>query len=299
MKKLFIPLLAIGLLAGCSKDESKLPEDNGSVRIELSAGVPAVTKSPVNNGDKFTVAVAGWESESSVDYATAPEWYNTLEITASATNTPVELNPVRTYHADNAVKTHILAWHPAGEPANGKITFTNTDGQTDAMTASHIVGSARDYQNKVLAFTHPTTQLIFLVKADNSLDSDTKIRSIKVKSVQIPVGFDITANGGLEVRYAGAADLSIPGIAEEAIAGTAAQAGNPVMIKPLAGNKIMLDVETSKASFSNVEAAIDDDTDFMPGKAYAITLTFKQSVVELKATVTPWDYSGSGSGIIE
>ena len=57
-------------------------------------------------------------------------------------------------------------------------------------------------------------------------------------------------------------------------------------------------VETSAATFDNVVATIQDDERFKEGKAYAITLTFKQQAVGLSATVDEWT-EGSGSAEVE
>ena len=300
MKKTITPTLAIILLAGCTEDNGRPgiePGQDGLVPITTRT-VSATTKAPVNTGDGFTAGIAGWESDATADYTAVPTWYNTAEITASTSPAGITLNPTRTYHADPSVKTYMAAWHPAGEPADGLVTFANTDGQVDAMTAAPVSGSARDYEGKTLAFSHPTTQIKFLVVADASLDAGTRIESITIKQAQLPVGFDLSS-GTPAVTYAAAADLPVPAITPAEITATAAQAGAPVMIKPLAGNQMTLDVTTSEAHFANVVATIDDDTDFQPGKAYAITLTFRQADILLKATVTPWDYSGQGSGIIE
>lgn len=70
------------------------------------------------------------------------------------------------------------------------------------------------------------------------------------------------------------------------------------MIKPMTGNTVTLRIETSAATFDNVVATIADDTDFKEGKAYTITLTFKQQSLNLTATVAEWT-QGSGSAEVE
>ena len=60
-----------------------------------------------------------------------------------------------------------------------------------------------------------------------------------------------------------------------------------------------VNVETSTASFKNVTVTIDDDTKFLPGKAYTVTLTFQQKEILLKAAVTAWNDSGTGAATIE
>ena len=65
MKKTIIPLLAIMVLAGCTKDDGNsgnTPTAGDLVPISLST-TSATTKAPVNTGDAFTAAIAGWESD--------------------------------------------------------------------------------------------------------------------------------------------------------------------------------------------------------------------------------------------
>lgn len=66
--------------------------------------------------------------------------------------------------------------------------------------------------------------------------------------------------------------LDVPGIpADKEISTTAAVVGEPVMIRPMSGNTVTLRIETSSATFERVTATIDDDTNFVEGKAYTIT----------------------------
>ena len=70
------------------------------------------------------------------------------------------------------------------------------------------------------------------------------------------------------------------------------------MIEPFKGNTMSLDVRTSATLYEDVQVIIDEDSDFQPGKAYTITLTFTQESISLKASVTEWT-TGTGSGIVE
>lgn len=200
------------------------------------------------------------------------------------------------YHAEDNIKTYMKAWHPAGTPADGKVTFSNTDGTVDALLAGEVVGSKRDNTGKVLQFAHKTTQLKFKAVADASLAAGTTVDKITVLNAQLPTGFDLAADA---VTYAQAASLTVPGLDTPVeITTTAADAGAPVMIQPMTGNTVTLKIETSTATFDNVVATIADDTDFKEGKAYTITLTFKQQSLNLTATVAEWT-QGSGSAEVE
>lgn len=296
-----LPLAAIVLLSGCSKsDEGGAGMQGDPVAIRLNSGIMEVaTKAAVDAGSSFTASVAGWETEGTVDYTTSERrWYNTATITATTAvpGSAVTLNPARYYHANDNIKTYMKGWYPAGEPTDGVVTFENTDGTVDPMITAAVSGSKTDAGSKNLVFNHPTTQIKFEVVAGTGLASDTKVRSISIHNAQLPTGFDLSDNS---LSYASAATLSVPHLSETAITATATAVGAPVMIKPFAGRTMTLDVTTSHASFSNVTATIDEDTDFQPGKAYTITLTFSQKEIVLTATVTAWDNTGSGSATIE
>lgn len=299
-------MLAIAALAGCSKNENNGGEPiGGSTAIILSAGVPTGsiapnTKAPIDAGSTFTAGIAGWESNASVDYTQAVTWSsNAANISANATAQSITLTPTQVYNADNAVKTYMKAWYPEGTRSGSTVTFTNTDGSVDAMLAPAISGSKNDRTNKTLAFAHKTTQLKFMVKEGDGLAANTTITSITVKNAELPTGFNLATD---IVTYASAADLTVAGItAGSLVIGTTPAGdavGNPVMIKPITGNTVTLDVVTNNATYTGVTATIDTDTNFVVGKAYTITLTFGQSELSLKASVAEWT-TGTGSGSVE
>lgn len=297
-------MLALAALVGCSKSENETGnsgEEGNSTPIVLSAGIPTATVTPgsravVETNTAFTAGVAGWETSEAVAYGNDTTWYTTANITASTTAHTVTLVAPQVYNANDGIKTYMKAWYPAGTPAAGKVTFNNTDGTVDAMLAGEVVGSKSDNQDKVLNFAHKTTQLKFAVVADASLAGGTTINKISVLDAELPIGFDLIAN---TVTYAAAATLDVPGIPEDKEISTMATViGQPVMIKPMTGNNVSLKIETSTATFDNVTATIDGDTNFVEGKAYTITLTFKQQSLSLSATVAEWT-TGTGSANVE
>lgn len=300
MKQTIILLLALVALASCSQSENEDIQSGSNVPVTLSAGMPTAIIRPdsravIETGNQFTAGVAGWETAGQVNYSSRP-WYTTAEIEASTAPQTVSLQSAQVYQADNAIKTYMKAWHPDGQPtAEGKVTFTNTDGSVDALLAGEVVGSKNDHTGKVLQFKHKTTQLKFKVVAEASLEAGTTLKEITVLGAELPTGFDLAADA---LTYAAAGALTVSGITDQEITGTATEAGQPVMIKPMTGNKVHLKIQTSAATFDDVVAAIDNDGNFLEGKAYTITLTFRQQAVGLTATVDEW-ISGSGSAEIE
>lgn len=297
--QILLSFLAAGvLLAGCSKNESGDPSDGGRVPIRLGSGVAMVSKTPVNNGTEFTAGIAGWENTSTETYAAAPLWNTTIQTTANATTAQtVTWTKQYYYNADENTTTYMKAWYPAGTLSGTSVTFPNTVGDVDALLAPVVSGTKNNKDGKVLAFAHQTAQINFKVKAGTGLAANTKLRSIKIKSVQLPTGFDLKKTGAAAVTYATAADLTVPGITADAttIAATAASVGSPVMIKPITGNTFSIDVETNNATYTGKTVTVTG-SNIEAGTAYDVTLTFTQSTIELKATVTAWkDATGSAN----
>lgn len=310
-------VLAAACVCACSKDgcEGSLePAEGGAIR--LNAGVPSADvrgKGPINNGSKFTPAVAGWENSASETYGSAPTWATTAsEITASASASAVTLAEAQYYSSDRSVTTYMKAWYPRGTLSNGTVTFSASDtdfagdGTDDVLLAPQVSGSREDVSPKTLSFAHLTTQLKFCVVGEKSLASGVSVTGITLKSVSVPGSI---ALGTDKLSGAAAADLPLPGLstssgvsipvpASGAASAEAVSAGDPVMICPPAGNSISVDVTTSLASYSNVSVTIDSDAGFVAGKAYTITLTFRQTGISLSATVADWT-TGSGSGTVE
>lgn len=303
MKRLAIAVLAIAALAGCTENISQ-PKGNpegGAVPVTLSAGIGtdvpmnAPTKAPVESTDNFIAAVGGWTTNGTVDYAQDTTWFSrTSSIAGNAKQAPVTLTPAQVYEPDDAYKTYMKAWYPDSLPTGGEVSFSNADGSVDVMLASEIVGSKWDKEGKELVFNHLTTQLKFNL-VDKSLVLPTTVEYIRIKGAELPVGIDLTADA---LICSPAADLDVPEAAGVAITEEGVLAGQPVMIRPMDGNTVTLDIKTDNALYEGVTATIDGDASFLPGKAYTITLNFIQEEVELTATVTEWDNTGKGSGTI-
>lgn len=297
--RILLSFLAAGvLLSGCSKNESGDPSDGGRVPIRLGSGVATVSKAPVTgpviSGTQFEAGIAGWENTATETYAAAPLWNTTIQTTANAEEgQAVTWTAQQYYNADEGTATYMKAWYPAGTLSGTTVTFSNTDGDVDALLAPVVSGTklTKDDPDKVLAFAHRTAQINFKVQAGAGLAANTTLRSIKIKDAQLPTGFDLTKEITADdvVTYSTAADLTVPGITADAvtIAETAAPAGNPVMIKPISGNTFSIDVETNNATYTGQTVTVTG-TNVEAGTAYDVTLTVGQSGISLKATVTAW-----------
>lgn len=298
---LFLSLAAGVILSGCSKDEyvggnaSDVTTDE-LVPIRMGSGIATtVSKAFVTSGTEFTAGIAGWENTASETYAAAPLWNTTIQTTAdAATEQVVSWADQKYYNADENTSTYMKAWYPAGTLTGTTVNFENTDGSVDALLAPAVSGSKNNKDGKVLAFAHMTAQIKFRVKAGAGLDAATKLRSITIKSVQLPTGFDLTKDIGEAVTYDEVADLSVPNIAADAvIIGDETPVGSEVMIKPITGTTFTVDVVTDKATYTDQTVTVDGEN-IAAGMAYDVLLTFTQSDIALTATVAGWtDKQGS------
>ncbi len=324
MKKILLSLLALTALAGCSKNESN-ETPSGAVPIRLGADVEVSSKAPVISGSSVEAGIAGWETTTAVSYATTPTWYDgQIKTTAHpSTGQAVtwENSTQKYYNADENVTTYLKAWYPRGtvdvsSPTAPKVTFSNTDGSVDALLAPAISGTKLDAANKTLAFIHKTAQIKFQVIAGDGLAAGTKVKSIKLNGVSLPTGFDLTKDAAADdaVTYTAAAGGALAVTFDKnsgnpidipAKGTTAVEVGQPAMIQPVADNStVTLDIVTVKSDGTTTAATYTgkafttDNSKIEAGKAYTVTLTFSQTAVALKATITDWT-SASGEGTIE
>ncbi|WP_281670563.1 fimbrillin family protein [Rikenella microfusus] len=300
MNRIILPIMALAALTGCSKNGAHTANTDDRVPVRLGAGVEVQAKAPVNTGMSFEAAVAAWETSApTVDYGAATAWRQTVTITADPTAAQtVVLDPARYYRPDPAVRTYIHAWYPAGTwNGDGTVSIDAQGGETDPMIAPQVSGSSKDNGEKNLAFSHPTTQIKFMVAAGEGLAAGTRIEGITIKDAVLPTGFDL--NAGSVTYAASAADLPVPGLVAAEI-GTAAPAGHPVMIRPIDRSFFFVDVAVSGYVFRDVRVDVAaPDTRFEAGKAYTITLTVRQREISLKATTAEWDYKGGGGAVLE
>lgn len=307
---LTVALAFTAVLSGCTKSEPAAQPHGPAIELKAGVTAPAAagahaatpaegTRSAVNDGDTFTAAVAGWETSGAPDYAAPCTWLSTFTAPAG-TAQAVMLTPTRYYSGNSGVRTYMKAWYPAGTlGAGGKVSFADTpDGQTDVMLAAQIAGSG-DSPPGELDFRHCLTQLRFRIASAKDLADVVTLTSITVKQAQLPTGIDLANDG---VIYAGAANLPVPGIAGAprfTPPGTAA--GLPLLIKPFGQNYLTVDVVTSLGLHENIRATIDSDTQFIPGKAYTITLTYTgvdARPLGVTVTVSPWqDVPGGNSDL--
>lgn len=309
MKQLIFSLLALTALAGCSQSENGIDKDT-PVAIQLTSGIGVITRATVTNGaigagDDVTAQIEFWETTTTPTYTDASTWKSDAKVTDGANAQAITLNPLVYYNADDAVKSFIKGWYPKIASNDGTVTIPNTDGTVDVLLSNAVSGSKKTNVSNALVFNHQTAQLIFKVLKGEGLLDGTKIKSITVKGAKVPTSIALATD---VVTYTPVTDLAVPSLTIAEIKATddaTAIAGLPVMIEPVGDNTTLtLDIETVKADGTTVAATYTgvkfttDAGKLEKGKAYTITLTFKQNNVELTAKITPWaNASGQGDVI--
>lgn len=265
-------LLAAGVLLvaiGCKRETPVL---SGPVEIRLLSGIRADqrSKSPIVSGDVFAAQVCGWEGVTEVVWSDSPAWVGSSTIKADANVREMLLEPVQTYHMLGHTTT-IRAWHPAGVVGQGQVLFDNPSADLDVVSTQVVSGSLSAPVAQALIFEHKTTQLRFEALNDQWTEGE-KIMRIDVKAVQIPRGIDFSTGDLVSLA---AQDVPLLGIAAEGVVLDPGRTplGRPVMLVPISGNTILLDITTTKKVYSNVTITTTD-ANFEPGRSYLVTLTF-------------------------
>ena len=299
-------ILLSGLLilaTGCSKqDPAKTPTQAVPIRLEASTA----SKAAVATGDRFTAAVAGWETAGNTgpDYTAEPTWLSKAGITASETIQAVTLTPGQHYSTGEGIRTCMKAWYPAGTlTAKGIVSFAGddsytADGSCDVLLSNPVEGSKDDAGGKTLTFRHPLSQLRFCIVADRTEGISTTLLSILVKEARIPSGIRLAQD---ELIYADPAGILLRGIPASGIpiTPTVQKAGLPLLLKPFDGSMFLADITTPEQTYTDVTVAIDGDAAFVPGKAYTVTLTFiTGKPVGVKVSIGRWQEIDAGEGEI-
>lgn len=300
----FMALVSMGLLflSGCSQsgDAPDVPQV-GDRQIRLSAGLSLVTRGVLGDDARFTVAVGGWETSGEAVYSSPQSWVSTAAVSGAPAGGDLVLSPERYYSQNGSVKTFMKAWYPSGTLTNGEVAFHTSqdyigDGTDDILVSTRAVGSALDADVKNFTFRHLTSQFRFVLTCDELFEAyGYKIRTITIRNAGVPKGLNIVT----DKLICDSRDLTVPGIdGTKSITRQPASAGIPVMIEPFAGDILLLDVTTDEVTYRDVPVKISD-ADAKAGKSYTVTLDFKGFKVNATASVTPWDYTGTGSADVE
>lgn len=183
MKKIYLPLLAAMLLAGCTQNEVTQTPVNGEVELKLKSSALAIdgsTRAPFE-GEGGTVAVPlvtkVLVKEQANDYTGL---YNTADDKITFTDgTQTGFTTTKYYYPSDGTGLDICGLYPyaATGTAAGQwdLTATNAafafNGSQDVMAAAQVTTTKAQAQASTyptLAFSHLLTKLIIKVKAEDA-----------------------------------------------------------------------------------------------------------------------------------
>lgn len=332
------PILAVmGLvvLAGCSNNEFEEGPAvaAGETPIIIRTGV--ATKAVVATGNDVTAtfALISSQTEPKADAwnAFVPRKANTLtelgafaDYKADAANVStgifeanateaqaISFNPALYYNktdqgSNDFEKAYLVGVAPSGTVVTGgTLTFSVKDGEQDIMYASQIdkgIHSEAQSNANVFTFNHQTGQVSFSVKKEEKLTDLVTVKSIKLKSVQLPASIKL-ADGA--VTYDNPADLTLPNVINsQAVTVEGVATGNPVMIAPIAALTIdvTISIKGADKTYTNVPVTFTDEkgTGVTKGNASLVTILVKEPATSTEvpitatATVVAWGTGNSG-----
>ena len=331
MKKyLVLATMGLTVLAGCSNNDfGESPVVTaGETPIVVQTGV--ATKAVVATGDEVTATFTLISSETEpkaddwnafvprkanvlgedgafADYSTDAANVSTGVFSANTTAQVISFNPVLYYNKKVAAEhAYLVGVAPSGTVSTGgNLTFSVKDGEQDVMYASQIdkgAASEAEKNENVFTFNHQTGQVSFKVNKEAAITDLVTVKSIKLKSVQLPASIKL-ADGTM--TYDTQADLTLPNVINsQAVSVEGVATGNPVMIAPIAALNIdvTIAIKGVEKTYSNVPVTFTDTkgTGVTKGNASLVTITVKEPTtstetpVTAKATVVAWGTGNSG-----
>ncbi len=320
MKSVVVLLAAGCLCAGCSTKEHL--DARGVIRL----GVENATRASINNvsdlathaGDK--VGIIGMETDSQTPAAGV--WNGALimdNVQTSGIDADGTIHWAGTYYypmeADHFVK--FCAYHPYAASGTSGDSFVAMptagqapvlhfvlDGQEDVMYAGPVVGSSKVAPDK-LTFKHVLTQLTFELEDPDGEFTGATLEGITFQDVNTRSSMDIET--GALGAWSEPKSVDMPGIASVPFAAKDAKQpiDGEIMLQP-GLPEFLITVRTSVGTFTDVKITPTQNSDgsaaatFGAEQSYRISLRFaKKTLISLGATVQPWQFGGTGSGVIE
>ena len=298
------------LLTGCSREEL---DTRGEIRLGVRstatrAAIDNVTDLSQYAGSK--VGVIGVETP-----GTGSAWDGTLTM-PNVQTTSIDTDGTlywsgKYYYPLDGTSVRFCAYHPYAatgtsganyvEQGSGNtapaLHFTIT-GAEDVMYAVPVAGS-RDQRPDKLDFRHVLTRLQFKLDDPNGNLTGQTLEGITVRGAHScsTMNIETGARGPWTIEQDLSMELTPVAISAE----SAPQAiDGSIMLEPDQSD-FTIDIATSGGTISDVKIKpTAAGARFEAGKCYEITLKFlKQTEIELSATVKPWEFGGTGEGVVE
>lgn len=324
MKKIFVSIVALAALAGCSKEEVGLPDngnETGRVAIAPRAAIEnnVVSRAAVE-GDKFTAGtdvfrlcafLSGDNAPTDWTVAAGTEAFEDLQVNCSdagtlALSTPKFYPPTGT----SAQKLWFYAYAPS---TNGTYTKGNSadkpsvsytiTGQEDIMTGqvsgdNGIGGAVNGATQKQPAFnfTHLLKKVTFKVKAGDTFDESAgiKVEKIVVKKVNTQVTLNVVDGTFSDWKAEGDLSLTLEGDDQTVISKAGAAVPGCLMFEP--GTTFTISITAGGVTYADATVTLTGTDAGKAGVSHEVTLTFHRSGITPTASITPWT-PGDDAGV--
>ena len=298
------------LLTGCSR------EDLDS-RNEIRLGVRSTaTRAAIDNVDDLSqyggtkVGILGVETSETGGTWDGPLTMPNVRTTSIGSDGTLYWSGTYYYPLDGTA-VRFCAYHPYAdtgttganylELASGNTAPTlhfTISGAEDVMYATPVAGS-RDRKADKLDFHHVLTQLQFIIDDPNGNLTGQTLEGITVQSTHTRSTMNIET--GALGAWSNEQDLVMEVSSTPIDAESAPQKIDAAIMLEPNQSDFSITVKTSGTTISDVKIKPSTEgAKFEAGKRYAITLKFlKQTEIELSATVQPWEFGGTGEGVVE
>lgn len=313
-----ISLLAVAVLAGCSKNEGetpdtpKLPIPDQTAPIALSAGIAAESAQETGTKADLSGPVTGTAFPATttnvfrltgyVGSAAPTNWATPYfkDIQVNSGDASALSLATAQYYPANGDKVYFYAYSPAattltdGTASDAPVAKYTITGQQDIMAAQVTTGIAKavtgSQSQPDLAFTHKLKQVKFKVKQDATFEANVKVTKILVIGVKNKA--NLTVSTGALAFEAGTADLTAYDNATGVTMTTAgADIPGVVMFEP--GKTFVVRVTAGGVTYADATITLDDEG--VAGNSYTVTLTFKRNSIVPSASITDWTDGGNAN----
>lgn len=338
MKKMLLPMLALGLLASCSENaDEPQPQANPNEITATMSTLDITTRAPyagtISAGNPLLARVVATQTQGNytTEYQGAEAGY--MNFTSDGnTGFCLETGSAspKFYPSDASATIYMAGLYPAADWTVAASTATHAiDGKTDIMAApetSSVKGGAVGN----LAFTHKLTQIKvqFQVEDENAADGWGTINSITLTGVNnsnttAPANSVSIALADASATFSGNAATSFYGFdgtnfTDVTFAATplTAEMTTPkavayTLCQPLTAEQVTSAndyyITVTNTTGTSRTVAVDlknvDDTssftDATAGVAFTVTLNFRATEILATASVTDWVQGGNTTVVVE
>lgn len=307
MKRIFLSIASLVLLASCSK-ETQAPSDFYSDQYsdqEITFGLsiageitPEVkTKTIADGSTDLTLQFARADQDLAGTYGSYGAAITATRTASSASaNTALVISGDTQYYLSSGKKTKITGWYPnSGTYASQTVTWTMTGAQ-DIMTAAKLEGDKTDKAITNFTFNHKTAQLQFWPFCDDATIQAAwgKITKIEVLEQQNTCIYTLTSDDATgNVTFSGAATNVFTAYSDATgklapiTSAAATQLGDAVMIAPETAPTYVLKIRVTTEKGGELTTNVPAQA-FLAGKAYKISLKLSGNEIQPTASITEW-----------